>query len=106
MNRMIEWHQFLLEHTALHTILRKMCSYVDKKLSPMSLKPWTKNWYKEYSWTDKQQEAFKVWMIDYLYTNNDARKTIMNTNIKNKRLITNTVDWFIFQYGWKVKYAF
>jgi hypothetical protein len=103
MNKMIDWHQYLLESPSLHTILRKMCSYVDKGLIPYDLKTWTNNWYHKYTWREEQQESFIKWTTNYLYNNTQARKEILGRNVMNKKLIEDSVRWFVFLYGWKVK---
>lgn len=58
-------------------------------------------WYYEHSWTDAQQEEFKVWMIDYLQTNKEARHELLDTPTTDKKRIEKAVNEFIFNYGWR-----
>jgi len=63
----------------------------------------SKDWFMEYEWTIKEQDDFKKWMVNYLYTNGKARRTLFALSGRSKKLIRKTVDMFVFQYGWKFK---
>lgn len=81
-------------------VMNKMCNYVGitfKKLNPT--KP---EWYIKYAWTIEQQEDFKQWFINYIYINTNARKEIFPNITRSKKMITEAVDMFILQYGWKL----
>jgi len=59
-------------------------------------------WYWKCTWTNKAEDEFRQWFVDYLYNNVAARKAIMSYPKKNKVYIRRVVEEFIWQYGWKV----
>lgn len=82
-------------------VIKKMCNMVGADYRKINFKG--NKWFMKYSWTEEQQEEFKKWMEDYLYKSSDARRGIMIHNIKNKKIIKETVAFFVFNYGWKFK---
>lgn len=89
----------MLGEKELNKIMRKMCTYV--KVKWKDINPKEIGWFNKYSWTIKQQDKFRTWMINYLLTDKDAQK-ILSKQTKSKKLISDSVDWFIFDYGWKI----
>ena len=82
-------------------VLKEMCKRVKAPYTKINFD--TPEWYLEYSWTEEEQKDFIEWMVDYLYNNSKARREILSTPIKNKKLITKAVRFFVFDYGWKLK---
>ena len=64
--------------------------------------PKEQGWFMKFSWTEKEQESFVVWAVDYLYNSNSAREAMLTQNIKNKKLIRQAMDKFVLLYGWKI----
>jgi hypothetical protein len=59
-------------------------------------------WYLTYYWTIKQEEIFKKWLINYLYTHTKVRKEIMNNPIKNRKEIEKCVSYWIFNFSFQI----
>jgi len=85
----------------LKQVMQKMCSYVDADYNKINFKE--PQWFMKYEWNEGQTNEFKEWMIDLLTNNKEARIEIMNNPIKDKKRIEATVDFFIFNFGWKNK---
>lgn len=92
-------HKEFDEH--IQEILSEMCKRVGTTIEDVDFQ--TDNWFKLYEWTEEEQEDFKNWLIDYLYVKNKSRKVIATNPIKNKKHLEKIADWFIFNYGWKIK---
>jgi len=60
-------------------------------------------WYEAHEWTDEESDSFVEWMSDYLYTNSEARKEIMNFPHKSKKKCRATAVTFNLWFGWKTK---
>ncbi len=72
-------------------ILTKMFEMVDDVYSPsLNL---VDDWYKNNTWSEEQQNEFRVWLIGYY------RKEYKVTLREAKR----NADMFIFNYGWSIK---
>jgi hypothetical protein len=65
--------------------------------------PKQKQWFSKHSWTQEEQNDFNKWMVDYLYNNLEARKQVLTSRVKNKRMIQKAVNWFLLDFGWKLK---
>ena len=80
-------------------VVNKLCQLVG--IQPQTLTYFQKNeWYLKHSWTEKQEDTFRKWFINYLQ-DKEARTHLMNH--PQKRFIKRAVDNFIFNYGWKNK---
>ena len=86
-----------MPHTAI--VLKKMCEIIGEDFTTFNFDE--KEWYLKNTWTTKQQNEFKKWMANYIYTNKGARHEMLSIDLKNKKLINKAVEWFIFNYGWK-----
>lgn len=89
----------MVENKHLTKIMKKMFSYVKEKYTPEYCKK--PEWFMKHTWTEKQENSFNDWMVEYLYNNKEAREEIMEHPIKNKKIIKELVSWFILDYGWK-----
>jgi hypothetical protein len=84
----------------LKYILTEMCNRVGVKYEDIDFKK--DRWFMDYSWTQSEEDDFKIWMNRQLYEHKNLRG-IMSLPIKNKKIIQKTVDWFLFMYGWRYK---
>lgn len=82
-------------------IFKRMCRVINIKYKDVNFSK--KDWYLEHSWSEKKCNNFQAWLEDYLYKSSAARKELMNVPIKNKKVIKDVVDWFILNYGWRIK---
>jgi len=91
------------EYKHLNYIMTEMCNIVGADWSKID--PKKKDWFKKYSWTEKQMEEFKNWIVNYLYTNTEARKEILTSGGRRvpKYKIKKAITWFILDYGWSLK---
>jgi len=60
-------------------------------------------WYLKHSWTEKEQNEFIKWTVDYLYNSKEAREEILTINTRRKVLILKAIRNFMFNYGWKIE---
>lgn len=82
-------------------ILKEMCKRVK---APYKVVNSTNDWYRKYFWTEKEQEDFAKWMVDYFYNNREAREEILAFPMfKTKKRIKSAVNFFLFCYGWIIK---
>lgn len=81
----------------MREVLRKMCDDVGAK--EVNFKE--KEWFLKHSWSHKQEEEFKNWLVNYLYRSSKARSHLMRFPIKNKELISKFASFFILNHGWK-----
>lgn len=85
----------------LQVVLGKMCEMVGTNIGKINFKE--PDWYMQYEWTQKQQEEFEKWMVNYLYKNRKARHAL-ECSYRTKRFIRdNFVKGWTFNYGWKYK---
>ena len=54
-----------------------------------------------YEWSEEEQDNFREWLVDYMYDNEKARNSLMNST-NSKERCREFADDFIFQYGWKI----
>ena len=81
-------------------VLKEMCRRVK---APLSIINKDSQWFTKYTWSSKEEDSFKVWMLDYLINNKDARIEFLAHPIKNKKALTRVINWFILNYGWSIK---
>ena len=79
----------------LEEILKEMCNRVGTKKIDFS----QQDWYLQYTWTEKEEEAFRKWLIGYLKKNPKAKKELISYHRINSP--KKFADKFIFNYGWK-----
>ena len=85
----------------LGIVFKEMCKRVGADYRKVDVTK--EGWFSEYKWTEKEQEDFKKWMVDYLYNNTEARHELLEIPFRAKKAIKKAVDWFIFDYGWAYK---
>lgn len=79
-------------------VLKKMCKVVGADFDTIDFKK--DNWYHDYQWTDKQEDAFRKWMINYLSSKLEARREFGLWS-GAPTYIERTVAMFLLNYGWK-----
>lgn len=84
----------------LEFILRKMCSCVNADFDKIDFKK--NGWFREYEWTQKQENEFAEWLVNALYKDKKLRG-IFQFCTKNKESLKKNVAWFLLMYGWKLK---
>jgi len=85
----------------LTEVFTKMCSIVGADYDSIDFS--ADGWYSKYEWTDEQEKEFEKWMIEFLYTNNEARRELFGCR-KVKKAIKPWVGMFLLSYGWKTKF--
>lgn len=83
----------------LKKIMKEMCKRVNVNFKDIDFKK--DRWFMKHSWTFKQENDFRKWLIDYLNNNSEARKEVLKN--PNKKEVEKAVSWFIINYGWKYK---
>ena len=87
--------QIRLEHS--EEILAELCKRIGFNAELFDFTQ--KDWYLKHTWTQEQEEDFRIWLGKYLVTHKYARKgTYRGQNVgyyKSGKIIMN--------YGWKVK---
>jgi hypothetical protein len=85
----------------LTVILTKMFEAVGEEYAPEKVAEI--GWYMDRSWTREQEDAFGVWMVDYLYRNHKDARAEFGGVRQNKPLLKKQVKYFLFNYGWMIK---
>uniref|UniRef100_A0A6M3JHG0 Uncharacterized protein n=1 Tax=viral metagenome TaxID=1070528 RepID=A0A6M3JHG0_9ZZZZ len=84
----------------LKIILTKMCKDVGADYTKINFKK--KNWYWDYEWTTNKEQKFKLWLINYIKNNKEARNYLMSISSTNKKFLEKFANEFIMNYGWKI----
>jgi hypothetical protein len=84
----------------LSLILERMCQFANVRFKDIDFK--SPDWFLKYEWTKNQEAEFKIWLIDFLRDNKQARISIMKTPKHSKKILEKVANEFIFNYGWKV----
>lgn len=81
-----------LSDKQLNTILSKMFSFVNEVYTV----EFTKNpdWFRSREWNKDAENLFRNWLIKYFKQNLDMKNA----------LATKSADWFLLNYGWKIKH--
>ena len=58
-------------------------------------------YYLKHEWTQDEEDDYKNWLTNELYTNTALRNAFRLS--KNKTTINNEAYWFVWNYGWKTK---
>lgn len=84
----------MIDYDKIYTkCLKKMFKIVGEKYPNLELTQ-QKNWFQMRSWTTEQENKFIKWMRRYL-----KRKCKDWTD----KLIENEIQWFLLNWGWKIK---
>lgn len=87
----------MLTEKQFHKILKTQAKFVNAPESFFDRyiegKKMPKNWYLKYSWTEKQENKFRDWLVKYLMKTNKTT---------NKKWASNKASWYLLSYGWKI----
>jgi hypothetical protein len=72
-------------------IFTKMFAFVNEPYSLDFMKQ--ENWFQLRTWNQDAETLFKNWLVKYFQQNLEMRKS----------LATKAADWFMLNYGWKIK---
>jgi len=88
-----------MEITSKYTeeILKEMFRRVGANYDTFDFKQ--RDWYYKYTWTEKEQEDFRVWLGKYLY----KKKLLKKGKYRNQDKGYYQAGKLIFNYGWKVE---
>ena len=85
----------------LDIILKKQCKIVNADFDKINFKK--ELWFHDYEWTNKQEDNFTKWLMEYMKKNIEARRTLMTIPSNNKRFLEKFVQQYLLNYGWKTK---
>jgi len=80
----------------IQIILKEMCKRVKAPYSKIDFKK--DDWFMDYKWTEKQENDFAKWLMEYMKTNPEARRQLMR--IDHKDWAGKFANDFIGNYGW------
>ena len=81
-------------------ILKKMCKVVGAKYSELDFT--APDWFMKYSWTEKQEDKFREWLIKTLKTDGKMRRHFRVHTTATKHL-KKYAAWWCFDHGWTYK---
>jgi len=87
--------------TGLEKVLRKMCEAVGAVYEDINFEQ--PNWFWSYSWTQAQENEFKEWLKDQIKQDRKVKGLFKPFSVRNKAVTEKTVDFFVSNYGWKLK---
>lgn len=90
-------NSFLGKHIRL--IIKKMFDIAGIEFETVDLK--SQNWYNKYTWNKQQEQKYREWWINYLYSTPDASYELYNTRYTTKKQLAEMWGWFNLQYGLK-----
>lgn len=85
----------------MRDILKEMFRVVGAEYSDEFVKK--EDWYREYEWTEKQQDEFANWLIGHLKSSKDVRKHFFGRAAVSNRVIKDSIAMFMFHCGWVFK---
>lgn len=86
----------------LTVVLKEMCTRAGTTYGDIDFSD--QNWYLSHTWTEKEQNEFRDWLVNYWYKNKEAREEMLALPwMKKKSELKKPADWFIFNYGWKIE---
>lgn len=107
MSKMIKIKEGLSINEYMIVIFREMCSRVGVDFVEVVLDETEKNelghyeWpYEKYTWSEKQEDEFREWVIDYLYNNTAARHALTYCG-KSKKCLRDAVGYILLMFGWR-----
>lgn len=59
-------------------------------------------WYSLYEWSEEHEAAFEDWMVDYLRSNEEARREIMARPTKARKELMKLAREWSMQFGWRL----
>lgn len=90
----------------LKEILTEMCKRVGANYSKIDFKEI--DWYTKYQWKQEEEESFKDWLKKYFTEDKKRLNSIAafpRIASRNKKELQKVVNWFTFNYGWRIQNA-
>ena len=85
----------------LHVILGNMCRYVEANYWKIDFG--SKQWFKDYTWDNEEEEHFKKWLTDYIYGVRDVQREFYGRTNMKKKECEDAAAMFVFNHGWSSK---
>ena len=85
----------------LKIIMTEMCNRVNADYNTLDFKDNDNPYFMKYSWTEKEQDNFKDWMIKLFKENKNYYKLFVAFPRITK--IEKAVNFFVDNHGWKTK---
>jgi len=82
-------------------IIQKQCSIIG--VDHKTIDYGAPFWFHTHSWSQKQRNKFRKWLIQYLHSHPDTVLKLTGFKYKNRKYLSKTADAIIFQWGWKDK---
>ena len=89
----------------LEVVIREMCKVVGADFDRMDSFGKDKDgnlWFQQYTWTQKESDAFGKWFKEYLSKNKEARQEFMTHPSKDKKYLECLWQEVNLQWGWKL----
>jgi hypothetical protein len=90
-----------LENNRVVSVLTEMLRRVDPECEEFDFTE--PLWYRKYEWTVEEENDFKGWLIQQLKKDKELRHDLLDVNSTKAIVIRNAVNWFVFNYGWRIK---
>jgi hypothetical protein len=87
------------EHLTI--VLKEMCSRVNADYEKIPFNEDGSNWFLRFEWSPDEENEFKKWLMDYLYSNSKSRREIMAYPVKTKKMCSRVANSFVSNYGWR-----
>ena len=82
-------------------VLHKMCELVGVDYSVVDFRK--DKWNRDHSWTVTQQNEFKEWFTEYVFTNRDARIKLSFAR-KDRASCQQFAEIFTISFGWLIRH--
>ena len=89
-------------------LMRKMCDFIDLDFDSLELKPNKEGGYQwpfsDHTWTEKRQEEFIDWFVEYYKNNPKARRALIehSTLYSNEKRLRKAAGKVLLDYGWRI----
>lgn len=83
----------------LQTILANMCRVVG--CDYLTLDTSQDDWYYSYSWSEKIEQRFNKWLVDYIHKIKGAQLELFGRRYMKKQECVEAASMFLLCYGWK-----
>ena len=95
--------QELQMNSSMTEILTEMIHRIGKTEDDIDFSE--KDWFEKHTWTEKEQEAYREWLVEYLKNPKHLREIAMWPRItKNKKMREKLAGELILNYGWRCTY--
>lgn len=82
-------------------VLKAQCRFAKAKFNEIDFSD--DKWYSKTTWTGKQEDAFKKWLLNALYTDAKLRNELCEVPIKTKRHLQKVANSWNFMYGFRTE---